>query len=696
MTSEVVAKVKDKIEGLLKAGFIRKTHYVQWLANVVPVLKKNGKLKVCIDFRDLNTATPKDEYPMPMADMLKNAGATYQRGMNLIFHDKIGQFLEVYIDDVVVKSMNQDEHLGHLRKYFERMRWHGLKMNPLMCSFGVSIGNFLGFLIHQKGIEVDRNKTKAIMQTLAPQNKELQKFLGQAFEELKRYLIEPPVLMSPQKGMPLKLEEIRAHRETLFGTILHLYQTQALLVTHDSVCSLPNRRYQKSVKGQALADFLTMHPPLELGEESTDVGVNTIERSPWKLFFDGSRTSASSGAGIVLVSLVGMETRLTFQLCFPCTNNQAEYDALLIGLKLSAIGVKNVEIIGNSQLVIKHLAKEYRCESQALLPYFSMTQQCLDNFDDTSDCIRYAKGCQACQRHTPMQGVPTTQLHPIAKPWPFRGWALDLIGKVTPPLAQGHTFVIVATDYFTTWVEAIPMKSINQADVIRFLKLEIIHRFGLLETLTNDNGSIFFGGEGNSQAEASNKVIKINLSKVFNDNPRSWAEVLLEVLWAFRTSKRTATGTTPYVLTFGQDTVLPMELTVKSLRVARQYKLTPLEYSDSMIAELENLDKERLLALDLIQAQKVKVAKAYNKRVKPKAFTESDLVLKAVMPIGRRDPKYRKWSPTWEGPFLVHQVLKGGAYHLRTLDGQVQLRLLNDKYLKQYHPTMWEAKVIDF
>ncbi|XP_043694204.1 uncharacterized protein LOC122644901 [Telopea speciosissima] len=112
--------------------------------------------------------------------------------------------------------------------------------------------------------------------------------------------------------------------------------------------------------------------------------------------------------------------------------------------------------------------------------------------------------------------------------------------------------------------------------------------------------------QGNGQAEASNKVIKVNLSKVIDDNPRSWAEMLLEVLWTFRTSKRTASGTVPYALTFGHDAVLPMELIVKCLRVARQYEPTPREYSDSMMAELEDLDEERLLALDQSQAQKLR------------------------------------------------------------------------------------------
>ncbi|XP_043698534.1 uncharacterized protein YagA-like [Telopea speciosissima] len=169
--------------------------------------------------------------------------------------------------------------------------------------------------------------------------------------------------------------------------------------------------------------------------------------------------------------------------------------------------------------------------------------------------------------------------------------AMDLIGKVTPPTTQGHCFIIVATDYFTKWVEAVAMKGVNQAEVIQFLKSHIIHRFGLPETVTCDNGSIFVGDEvvafaaklgitfthstpyytqGNGQAEASNKILKGCLAKVVDDNPRRWAYMLSEVLWAFRTSQWASMGTMPFSLTYGHDVVLPVEVSVKSTWVEIQ------------------------------------------------------------------------------------------------------------------------------
>ena len=215
--------IKAEITHLYDDGLIRLCRYAEWISNIVPVIKKNRKLKVCIDFRDLNKATPKDEYLMPIVDQLvdaalghkiisfmdgnasynqiflaeedihktafrcpgtiglyewvvmtfglKSAGAMYQRAMSYIFHDLIGWLVEIYIDDVVVKSKEIDDHIADLRKVFERTRKYGLKMNPTKCAFGVSAGQFLGFLVHERGIEVTQRSINAIKKIQPPEDK---------------------------------------------------------------------------------------------------------------------------------------------------------------------------------------------------------------------------------------------------------------------------------------------------------------------------------------------------------------------------------------------------------------------------------------------------------------------------------------------------------------------------------------------
>jgi hypothetical protein len=202
---DLLPRIKDEIHRLLEANFIRPCTYAEWVSNIVPMEKKeSGKLRVCIDFRNLNRATPKDEYHMPIADILinnasenitisfldgnarynqifmaeedlfktaficpgfiglfewvvmtfglKNAGATYQRAMNLTFHKLLENTMEVYVDDIVVKSAEFSSHIADLRKVFDKMRRYGLKMNPHKCDFGVSAGKFLELIIHEHGI----------------------------------------------------------------------------------------------------------------------------------------------------------------------------------------------------------------------------------------------------------------------------------------------------------------------------------------------------------------------------------------------------------------------------------------------------------------------------------------------------------------------------------------------------------------
>uniref|UniRef100_A0A2N9GP39 Uncharacterized protein n=1 Tax=Fagus sylvatica TaxID=28930 RepID=A0A2N9GP39_FAGSY len=282
--------ISDEVEKLLTAGFIREVFYPDWLANVVMVKKANGKWRMCVDFTDLNKACPKDSFPLPRIDQLvdstaghrlltfmdafsgynqimmddtdqektsfitskglfcykvmpfglKNAGATYQRLMNKMFHHQIGRNVEVYVDDMLVKTKDERKHLEDLKETFETLRRYRMKLNPNKCVFGVSSGKFLGFMVSQRGIEANPDKIKAVLEMTPPRTtKEVQSLTGRvaalnrfvsratdkclpffktlrkafvwtdecqkSFEELKRYLTSPPLLSPSQQGEALSL-----------------------------------------------------------------------------------------------------------------------------------------------------------------------------------------------------------------------------------------------------------------------------------------------------------------------------------------------------------------------------------------------------------------------------------------------------------------------------------------------------------
>ena len=140
---------------------------------------------------------------------------------------------------------------------------------------------------------------------------------------------------------------------------------------------------------------------------------------------------------------------------------------------------------------------------------------------------------------------------------------MDVIGKIYPASSNGHNSILVATDYFTKWVEVVPLKKAEQKDVIQFIKEHIIHRFGILQSITNDQGTMFTGDEmiyfakdygiqlirstpfyaqANGQVESSNKVLINILEKMLEDNPNDWHKILSETLWAYKTSKIDSMG----------------------------------------------------------------------------------------------------------------------------------------------------------
>jgi hypothetical protein len=322
-------QVKEEVDRLLNARFIRPCRYAEWVSNIVPVEKKGtNKIRVCIDFCNLNKATSKDEYRMPIAIMLinntsgyrvisflddnasynqifmaeedmsktafhcpgfislfkwvvmtfglKNASATYQRAMNLIFHDLLGTILEIYIDDVIVRLDSMGSHLANLHLALERMRRYGLRINLLKCVFGVSAGKFLEFIIHEQGIEIDPMKIESINKVQSPQCKNnMQKFLGKlsylrrfifnlsqkisafapllrlknearltwgadqqrAFDDIEKYLSSLPVMKEPIVRIPFRLY-ITAEDVIIEVILMQVIDGKKHIITYLSRCHI--------------------------------------------------------------------------------------------------------------------------------------------------------------------------------------------------------------------------------------------------------------------------------------------------------------------------------------------------------------------------------------------------------------------------------------------------------------------------
>ena len=229
MKQEWTLKIKEEVEKQYNAGFLRVVNYLEWLANVVPVPKNDGKVRMCVDFRDLNNASPKDDFLLPHIDILvdntaghvllsimdgflgynqikmdledmkktsfiipwgtycykvmplglKNPSATYQCAATTLLRDLIHKEVEVYVDDMIIKSKDREGHISALRKFFERIRFYKLQLNSKKCAFEVTSKKLLGFTVSQRGIEVDPEKIKAIVEMKPLRTeKEIRGYLG--------------------------------------------------------------------------------------------------------------------------------------------------------------------------------------------------------------------------------------------------------------------------------------------------------------------------------------------------------------------------------------------------------------------------------------------------------------------------------------------------------------------------------------
>ena len=145
---------------------------------------------------------------------------------------------------------------------------------------------------------------------------------------------------------------------------------------------------QKAVKGQALADFLAQHPsPYDFGETDVEIGMVDARDNFWTLYFEGSSTSTSVGVGIVIQSPQQHRWYFSLKLDFECTNNQAEYEALVIGLDvLHELRAPRVFVLGDSELVINQLNGIFRCMSCTLAPYHMVSSYLAESFDDITFC----------------------------------------------------------------------------------------------------------------------------------------------------------------------------------------------------------------------------------------------------------------------------------------------------------------------
>jgi hypothetical protein len=133
-----------------------------------------------------------------------------------------------------------------------------------------------------------------------------------------------------------------------------------------------------------------------------------------------------------------------------------------------------------------------------------------------------------------------------------------------------------------------------------------------------------------------------------------------------------------------------MEVNLDALCIAQQNELSAVDYHNLMLERLNKVSDERVEALGKIERDMLRVARAYNKGVKEKSFQDRDLVWKTILPIGSKSNKFEKWSPNWEGPYRIEEVIPGNSYIVQSIQWNSLPRAPTGKYLKKYYPSLWQ------
>jgi hypothetical protein len=260
----------------------------------------------------------------------------------------------------------------------------------------------------------------------------------------------------------------------------------------------------------------------------------------------------------------------------------------------------------------------------------------------------------------------------------------------------------VAIDYFTKWVEATSYANVTKQVVVRFIKNQLICRYGIPSKIITDNGSNLnnkmmkelckdfkiehhnsspYRPKMNGAVEAANKNIKKIIQKMVVTY-KDWHEMLPFALHGYRTSVRTSTGATPFSLVYGMEAVLPVEVEIPSMRVLMEAKLSEAEWCQSRYDQLNLIEEKRMTALCHGQLYQKRMKQAFDRKVRPREFKEGDLVLKKILSF-QQDSR-GKWTPNYEGPYVVKRAFSGGAMTLATMDGDELPRPVNADAVKKY------------
>ncbi|XP_016167987.1 uncharacterized protein LOC107610451 [Arachis ipaensis] len=642
------------------------------------VKKSSEKWRMCAYFTDLNKDHPKDSYPLPNIDRLVDNTSGYQV---LSFMDAYSGYNQILMhpddEDKTAFVTDEEREISRIYAHKQRHRSQSQQM-PSHNEHAVpedSQGSTTSHRLLSRPIQILTSCRHQIYRFFKIMKKS-DKFVWtedckKAFSEFKYILASSPILKKPEQGKPLfislsisantitsvlvteagneqhpvyfvskvlqnaekrypMIEKLAFDLVIIAQRLRHYFQTHPIIVRTGHPLR-PSRsielsefdisyQTQGSPKAQALADFIS---EFTIKEE-------TIKT--WELYVDRASNENGCGAGILLKDDTGVQAEQSIKFLFKTTNNQAEYEALLAGLRLAKeVEISSLKVHCDSLLVVQQ-EKDWR---RPFIPYIK-SGETLEG--ESPRIFRYkANHYTLLGEDLYRQGVSRPLLKCVGQ-----AEAEAAMEEVHNGICTAHPQPGQATTYLRCKLAISQMGDGHTRTVPNF------NRFGLPREIVSDNDRQFtdkkiasyltdlhikhrFSSvehpQTNGLTEAANKVILQALKKKLTNAKGHWAELIPEVLWSYNTTPQTTTNERPFRLVYGADCMIPIKISQGSTRT--EY-FDEQDNSEARAAKLDLINEDRSLTELRQKAMQATMQKQYNKKMRPRTLKEGDFVLRQM------------------------------------------------------------------